>query len=136
MRNEKSGRRFTEDDDEEIGGRSGRVEEKRALGKPQFLLVFFKACKEERLCVLPNGKTLCSQVLDNLYPPDNVPRLLTGILRFLTSGKRVCPQVLVIYVHQVMFLGFLPGVSAESTPFFTQWKKGFVHRYRTIMSNG
>jgi hypothetical protein len=90
----------------------------------------------ERLCFLPNGKTLCSQVLDNLYPPGNVPRLLTGVLRFLTSGKRVYPQVLYIYVHRVMFLGFLPGVSAESTPFFTQWEESFVHRYRTIMSTG
>lgn len=131
------GRRFTEDDNDEIGGRSGRVDEQRAFRKkPQFLLVFFKACTEERFCFLPNGKTLCSQVLDNLCPPGNVPRLLTGVLRFLTSGKRVCPQVLDVYVHRVMFLGFLPGVYAESTPFFTQWKKGFVHRYRTIMSTG
>jgi hypothetical protein len=136
LRKEKLERRFTEDDNDEIGGRSGRVDEQRAFGKPQFLLVFFKACTEERFCFLPNGKTLCSKVLDNLYPPGNVPRLLTGVLRFLTSGKMVYPQVLYIYVHRVMFLGFLPGVSAESTPFFTQWEESFVHRYRTIMSTG
>ncbi len=135
MRNEKSGRRFTEDDDE-IGGRSGKVEGQRAFGKPQFLLVFFRACTKERLFVLPNGKTLCSQVPDNLYPPGNLPRLLITVLRFLTRDKRVCPQVLDVYVHRIMFLGFLPGVSDESTPFFIQWEKGFVHRYWTIMSTG
>jgi hypothetical protein len=122
--------------DDEIGRRSGRVKEQRAFGKPPFLLLFFRAFTKQRLCVLPNGKTLCSQVLDNLYPPGNVPRLLTTVLRFLTRGKRVCSQVLDVYVHRVMFLGFLPGVSAESTPFFTQWEKGFVHRYRTTMSTG
>jgi hypothetical protein len=49
LRKDKSGRRFTEEDDDEIGGRSGRVVEQRAFGKPQFLLVVFKACREERL---------------------------------------------------------------------------------------
>jgi hypothetical protein len=37
LRKEKLGRRFTEDDNnDEIGGRSGRVDEQRAFGKPQF----------------------------------------------------------------------------------------------------
>jgi hypothetical protein len=57
LRKEKSGRRFTEEEDnDETGGRSGRVEEQRAFGKPQFLLVVFKASREERLLCFTQWK--------------------------------------------------------------------------------